>query len=292
MDSHPEIICIGSAHWDLIGACSGQMPRGADLPGAVMRRPGGVALNIATELARAGKRPVLLAAVGCDPAGDELLEHCARSGIDVRLMLRSRDWPTGSYLAIEAAGSLVGAIADLRVLEQTQRDLVALLPDACPDPHQTVVVDGNLAPETLGHMARATALRACDLRVAAASPAKAPHLLTLLDHERLILYLNLAEAAALCATRFADTGAAADALRALGAARVLVTNGAGPCCDADARAHLRATPPAVTARRATGAGDAFLAAHLVAEIGGAARDEALGRALAASADHVGNGTTR
>jgi sugar/nucleoside kinase (ribokinase family) len=45
-------------------------------------------------------------------------------------------------------------------------------------------------------------------------------------------------------------------------------------------------PPEVLVTRVTGAGDTFMAAHLVAEMRGAERGAALGAALRAAADYV------
>jgi len=46
------------------------------------------------------------------------------------------------------------------------------------------------------------------------------------------------------------------------------------------------TPPQVLVTRVTGAGDTFMAAHLVAERNGAARQAALANALQAAAAYV------
>jgi sugar/nucleoside kinase (ribokinase family) len=45
-------------------------------------------------------------------------------------------------------------------------------------------------------------------------------------------------------------------------------------------------PPAVMVTRVTGAGDTFMAAHIVAEYRGAPRAQALSAALQAAADYV------
>ena len=45
-------------------------------------------------------------------------------------------------------------------------------------------------------------------------------------------------------------------------------------------------PPAVAVRRVTGAGDTFMAAHIVAERAGAGRQAALARAVQAAALYV------
>ena len=52
----------------------------------------------------------------------------------------------------------------------------------------------------------------------------------------------------------------------------------------------RQQPQQVMVTRVTGAGDTFMAAHIAAEIGGAARDAALAQALDAVATYVSGGT--
>ncbi|MCA3511211.1 MAG: kinase, partial [Rhodobacter sp.] len=68
--SIPDILCIGSVLWDIIGRAQTAMRRGADVPGRIMRQPGGVALNIAMTLRRFGLRPALLSCVGQDDEGE------------------------------------------------------------------------------------------------------------------------------------------------------------------------------------------------------------------------------
>ena len=53
----PDILCIGSVLWDVIGRAETAMRQGSDMPGRITRLPGGVALNIAMALARFGLRP-------------------------------------------------------------------------------------------------------------------------------------------------------------------------------------------------------------------------------------------
>ena len=50
-------LCVGAAHWDIIGRTAVPLPPGADVPGRVTRQPGGVAQNVARALAALG-RPV------------------------------------------------------------------------------------------------------------------------------------------------------------------------------------------------------------------------------------------
>jgi sugar/nucleoside kinase (ribokinase family) len=290
--ARPDILCIGSVMWDVIGRVSGALPKGADLPGRIERVPGGVALNIAVTLRRFGLSPALLSAVGRDPEGGALVAECARMGLVTDYLLRPTDLPTDRYMAIESAEGLVAAVADARTLEAAGGLILAPLGDgrlgeASAPWAGPVAIDGNLTAELLSDITASPLFAAADLRVAPASPGKADRLLPLLSHPRATLYANLAEAGLLCQTRFAGALEAAEGLLARGATRALVTDGRGLCADAMAGAGvLTDRPPPVAVARVTGAGDSFMAAHVVAELRGADRQAALGAALRAAAAHV------
>ena len=288
----PDILCIGSVLWDIIGSCPQPMPAGADRPGRIARRPGGVAMNIATVLARLGLRPALLTAIGRDAEGEDLLAACAALGLDVAHVHRPDDLPTDRYMAVEAAGVLIAAVADAHSLETAGAAILAPLADgrlgsAAAPWAGPVALDGNLTASLLADIAASPLFAAADLRIAPASPGKAERLAALIGHPGATLYVNLEEAGILAGSTPADAAAAAAALIARGARRVLVTDGAGPAADGLAGAGIvTAAPPAVTAVQATGAGDTFMAAHLVAERAGADRAAALAAGLAAAAAHV------
>jgi sugar/nucleoside kinase (ribokinase family) len=68
---------------------------------------------------------------------------------------------------------------------------------------------------------------------------------------------------------------------------VLVTDGGRTCAEGLQGADvITDQPPAVMVTRVTGAGDTFMAAHIVAEYRGAPRAQALSAALQAAADYV------
>ena len=84
----------------------------------------------------------------------------------------------------------------------------------------------------------------------------------------------------------ATAAEAAEALLSRGARRVLVTNGGRQSADGQAEGIITAEPPEVLVARVTGAGDTFMAAHIVAERRGAGRVAALEAALLAAAAYV------
>jgi sugar/nucleoside kinase (ribokinase family) len=291
MTARPDILCIGSVLWDVIGRSPARMAPGHDVPGEISRLPGGVALNIALTLRREGLRPALLSAVGRDAEGEALVDACRAMALICDYLHRDPVLPTDRYMAIEAAGELVAAIADARSLEAAGAAILAPLADgrlasAAAPWRGPVALDGNLTEALLAEIAEGSLLARADLRVAPASPAKAGRLRPLLLHPRACLYLNRIEAERLMNTSYPDAAAAAEGLRGAGALRAVVTDGPRAVAELCKGAIFRLAPPPVSPRRVTGAGDALMAAHIAAEWRGAGRAEALAHAVAAAAAHV------
>jgi hypothetical protein len=145
MSPAPDILCIGSCLWDIIGRTPSHMRLGADVPGRITRVPGGVAMNIAMTLRRFGLRPALLTAIGRDPEGDQLVDEAARLGLVTDFAYRSEDLPTDRYMAVEGGNGLVAAIADAHSLE------------AAGDKILRPLADGRWAPEGPGPAVASTA---------------------------------------------------------------------------------------------------------------------------------------
>jgi pseudouridine kinase len=123
-----------------------------------------------------------------------------------------------------------------------------------------------------------------------ASPGKAERLAPFLSHPRATLYLNLTEASLLAGRDFAGSAQAAAALISSGAAAICVTDGARAATHTANGELCSAQPQKVTVARITGAGDCFMAAHIVAERNAMPPEAALLQALRAAAHHVSGGT--
>ncbi|MFN5999749.1 MAG: PfkB family carbohydrate kinase [Paracoccaceae bacterium] len=288
----PDILCIGSVLWDIIGRSPTSMRLGSDVPGRITRLPGGVAMNIAMTLRRFGMTPAILTAIGRDAEGDELIAACDRLGLVTDTVYRSDDLPTDRYMAIEGANGLIAAIADAHSLEAAGDKILRPLADGRLGTEAApwsgpIALDGNLTESLLSEIAVSPLFVRADLRVAPASPGKAGRLLPLLAHPSATLYVNLEEANILARTDHGSAVAAAEALLRRGAGQVLVTNGGNPAAEGSQGAGvIEGQPPQVLVTRVTGAGDTFMAAHLVAERQGAGRQAALDAALRAAATYV------
>ena len=294
MDDATDILCIGSVLWDVIGRSPQVMIAGNDRPGRITRAPGGVALNIAMQLRQEGMRPGLLSVVGADAAGRDLLAACQAMGLGCAHMLVDPNLETDQYMAVEAQGHLVAAIADAHSLEAAGARILAPLEDgrlASPDApwDGLMAIDGNLTTALLGEIAENVAFAMADLRIAPASPGKAERLVVFLGHSRATLYVNCEEAGLISGhpVTCAETGARA--LLAAGARRVLVTDGARAAVDATSERVIAKAPPLIQPRRVTGAGDTFMAAHIAAEARGVDPDAALEQALHTAASFVAGG---
>lgn len=295
MEQRPDILCIGAVLWDIIGRTDDTMVLGNDKPGRISRVPGGVALNIAMTLSGFGLRAALLSVVGEDTEGRELRAAVAEMGLDVGPMLVDATLTTDRYMAIEAQGQLIAAIAHAHSLEHAGARILAPLADGTLGSEAApwdgpVALDGNLTEALLQDIAVSPLFAKADLRIAPASPGKALRLRPLLAHPRATIYVNREEAGLLTGSHPANAAAAAEALIAAGARRVLVTEGAQMAVDACADHSLSAVPPAVEARRITGAGDTFMAAHIAAEVAGKSRVASLEAAVNAAATYVSGDT--
>jgi len=285
------ILCIGSALWDIIARTGHPLAPGRDLPGRITHQPGGVALNIALALARQGSPVALLSVIGLDPQGVRLVDLASAAGIDCTHLIRGMD-PTDSYLAIEdAAGEVFGAIADCAALERVGAAVLAPLRDGRLGSPQhpfrgLIVIDGNLPEPVLAALVQDPAFGAARLSFVPASPGKAARLRGVLATPGGSFYVNRTEAEILAGRDFSSAAKAARALVALGAARAVVTNGPRKAAIATAGGVLTCRPPRVAAHSTTGAGDAFLAAHLAAEARGLTEEAALHAAVAAAAEHI------
>ncbi len=291
MQKPPEILCIGSVLWDVIGRSTQAMQAGSDVPGRVTRLPGGVAMNIAMTLRRFDLRPALLSVVGQDSEGVELIRKAEALDLNMNFLYRSEDMPTDQYLAIEGSNGMIAAVADAHSLEAVGDKILAplengLLGTAERPFEGLIALDGNLTLALLAQIAASPLFTKCDLRIAPASPGKAERLLPLLGHKGATLYVNVEEAELLCQQSFSDAQVAAQTLVARGSNRVLVTHGPKVAALADSQVCVLAAPPAVLPSRVTGAGDTFMAAHIAAELRGLRGVKALQSASNSAAAYV------
>jgi pseudouridine kinase len=195
--SDRPVLVIGAAGVDLVGQLKGELAPGSSSPAHIRSSFGGVARNVAENLARLGQSATLLTAVGEDPIGEQLLQVTAASGVNIDHVLRTPEYATGSYLAVvNPAGRLRFALDDMRALARLTpayvQDHASLFGEAA-----LLFIDANLPKDTLRaimSLARKAHLPVCaDPTSTTLAGRLQPHL------SRLYLITpNSAEAAILC----------------------------------------------------------------------------------------------
>ena len=120
------VLAIGAANMDINCSTSQVLVAGDSTPGLVRYAAGGVARNVAENLARLGHDVCLLSAVGDDLYGRGLLEHTHNAGVDSSNCWTVAGAATSSYMSLHGAdGEMAFAINDMAILQHITPDLLA-----------------------------------------------------------------------------------------------------------------------------------------------------------------------
>lgn len=263
-----RVVCVGNAALDRSFALSGPARMATSNPAELRSSFGGVARNVAENLARLGVPVALVTQVGDDAGGRALRDDCAALGIDVRGVLRSPVHATAEYVAIiDARGELVIGASATAAIDALG---VALLGAAFDEDGRTAwtFADCTLPAPVLAALLEDRRAGGPPLAIDAVSTAKAERLprdLTGLD----LLFLNEAEARSLTGRDTGSTVALAQALRERGAASVVVTRGSNGIALATASGTSEIAVPPAAPVDVSGAGDALVAGTLFGLVSGA-----------------------
>jgi pseudouridine kinase len=279
MDDEKPVLVIGAAGLDMVGRLSGEIEEGTSTPARIRVAFGGVARNVAENLARLSQPCALLSAVGQDTSGRALIDVLKEAGVDVSAVRVQPDQTTGAYLAVvDTHGRLRTALDDMTVLSAITPEVIT---ESEPLFHSArmVFLDANISAEAIAEvfrLAEKNGIRIC------ADPTSR-HLAARLSLHLRSLHLitpNAGEAEVLLGRRIALE----DPSNAVVAAEELVARGVGIAlislaefgvayATREARGHIPALRTAIV--DPTGAGDALTAAVLFAVLNEIPLDEAV-----------------
>ncbi|MEY4506848.1 MAG: hypothetical protein RL297_1426 [Pseudomonadota bacterium] len=254
------IVAVGAANMDIVAQTHAKPSVGDSAPGRISTSPGGVARNVAENLARLGWSVRLLSAVGDDAHGRALLSSTQQAGVDVQ---RCWVWPTrntATYVSLHGPdGELTAAVNDMGILEHITPAHLAIHAEDIRRA-SALLLDCNLSADALASLFEVGLV--APVFVDGVSTHKCTRILPWLPRVN-TLKVNRAEAQALTG-RSAHTPALADTaareLCALGVQRVVLSLGDGGVCWRDAQGHGGWAPALKTPMvNANGAGDALMA---------------------------------
>lgn len=277
--SSNSILVLGAAGQDVVGRLDSDLQPGTSNPAHIRTSYGGVARNVAENLARLGQSVRLISAVGRDRPGDELLEYTAAAGVDISAVLRTDSYPTGFYMGIlDARAHLRFAVDDMRAMSELTPEYIHAH-EALFESASLVFVDGNLPEPTLRaaiSLAKKAKIPICaDPASAALADRLKPHLSKL--H---LITPNVSEAGILSGQMFDPS----DYQAAREAARILVNEGVDIAlialeefgvvyASAETSGHIPAIQTPII--DPTGAGDALTAAVIFGLLNDMELDEAV-----------------
>jgi pseudouridine kinase len=266
-----DVVCMGGINLDRKLKALDALHAGSSNPCIVSESAGGVARNVAENLARLGMRVSLCGQVGHDTAAQKLLSDLQTLGVDTSACFVSEIGSTGSYTAVlDAHGELVLGMADMALTEQLLPPL--LISAGLPKPAALWLADMNLPAESLAWLAQQANAAGQRLVMLAVSEPKMQRLLRDLRGVD-TLVCNLGELVALGKEldwphdvqmeQPRSFTPIFDLLRATGLQQLVVTQGsAGVVCISANCEPVRVLPPPLDAalvRDVSGAGDAFCA---------------------------------
>jgi pseudouridine kinase len=287
LDNHTQLhrpVVVGAMCVDIKGRPTEPLVAHTSNIGKVRWRAGGVAFNIACNLARLSCRPHLVSVVGNDAHGLYLLTECERLEVEVDRVGTLAAHRTPVYLAVlDERGDLEVAIADMEICDAVKPDML--------EPHRSlleaaplILADTNLPAETLSWLSDLCRQRGIPLWVEPTTADKCARLQPFLDG---ITYLspNEEELETLVGSplRGADElRAAATELRARGVGHVFVTRGPEGVLWVGPEGTRSYASRSVVVRDVTGAGDAFVAGAAWAMLRGWSLDAAMSCGIEAS----------
>lgn len=256
-----DVICIGGINLDRKLKALQALQSGSSNPCVASESPGGVARNVAENLARLGLRVSLAGNVGRDSAAQAVLRPLRELGVVTSSCLVSEAGSTGSYTAVlNAQGQLVMGMADMALTEKLTPELLEAV--MAGQSAKLWMMDMNLPASSLAWLGKQAYARGQKLVMLAVSEPKMDRLppdLRGVD----TLVLNSGELAALGLPQ-EDVKAALAKLHAAGLQRLVVTFGERGvrCIEAgqDEALHIQPNlPERLEVVDVSGAGDAFCA---------------------------------
>lgn len=287
--NQPYILVVGAAGVDSKGKAKAPLTLGSSTPGTIRVSVGGVARNIAENLARLGIEAILLSAIGAGGSGQRILANAAEVGINTDYLIVSSEYHTSAYIALlDEKGNLVMSVDDMEILALITPQIInrrrSLIKNAA-----LVVFDANLPEATIAALVKVAQRYGVGLCADPTSNLLASRLKAYLPDLHMIVP-NVFEAEILSGKTIKDESGAITAARALvnaGVKIVIITLAEAGVVYATARSSGHIPAIATDIVDPSGAGDALTAAVVFGMLNNIPLDEAVRLGASAAAMTLG-----
>ena len=121
----PYVLVFGASVVDMFGFCRRNYRSYDSIPGKVKISYGGVARNIAENMARVGINTQFISILGDDEMGNAIIRHSETIGYDMSNSLVVENNSTPTYMAIlDENGEMVSAVADMETISALNKDFI------------------------------------------------------------------------------------------------------------------------------------------------------------------------
>ncbi|MBE7468184.1 MAG: ribokinase [Anaerolineae bacterium] len=283
--TQPYVLVVGAAGIDSKGKANAPLTLGSSTPGTIRVSVGGVARNIAENLARLGIEAVLLSAIGAGGSGQRILANAGEVGINTDYLIISTEYHTAAYIALlDERGNLVMSVDDMEILALITPQIInrrrSLIKNAA-----MVVFDANLPEATIAALVKVAQRYGVRLCADPTSNLLASRLKAYLP-DLFMIIPNVLEAEILSGKTIKDESGAIAAARTLvnaGVKIVIITLAEAGVVYATARASGHIPAMATDIVDPSGAGDALTAAVVFGLLNNIPLDEAVRLGASAAA---------
>ena len=278
----PNITVIGAVNIDICGKPDRKFVPCDSNVGSVSHSIGGVGFNIARNLSLLGCNVSFVAALGNDTYTPEIEKEAENFKIDLSLCLRT-DEQNSTYLFItDESGDMLAAVNDMKISKRLDKDFFEPLFKTISK-SDAVIIDANLESELLEYLCK---------NINAPIFADAVSASKVMRLKKSFGYLhsfkpNAIEASVLTGIEVKDFDSAKEAAKVLvddfGIGRVYITLGSKGLVAYDGETFIQKPTVSKTVINTAGAGDAFFACTVAAELMGKSFEECAEIALKGAA---------
>ena len=259
MNNSEYIVVIGAANTDIGGTPYKPLISGDSNPGCVKISYGGVARNIAHNLALLGIKVKLVTAVGDDTLGRDMIDHCEKTGIDTSFSIIVKGENSSVYIFInDESGEMKLALSHVDIVNKITPEYIESISEVI-NSAAVVVADCNLSKETLNRLKEICEVPLYVDTVSVSHADKIKGNLKGID----TLKPNLLEAEYLTDMIISDEKDCLEAARSMidqGLNRVFISMGSHGILAVDKKHALLAEKYPTEVKSTTGAGDSAMAA--------------------------------